>query len=133
MDVVESLKKNEAIKEFANRTLIERVGETRTVERILEIMSEKFDRNMGKKTLEMMRNIGDEGFKSDESVDKMMDRFGDMIVEMKKINLANNLDYSMGLQFLEWLEKSSKVNTVEKKMLRDILEDQMETQRKEIL
>ena len=53
----------------------------------------------------------------------MMDRFGDMIVEMKKIRLAENLDYAMGLQFLERLEKSSKVNTVEKKMLRDILED----------
>merc|ERR1711895_126566 len=29
----------------------------------------------------------------------------------------------MGLQFLERLEKSSKVNAVERKMLRDILED----------
>ena len=123
MDLVESLKKNEAIKEFVNRTLIEKVGETRTVTIILEIMSEKFDRNMGEKTLEMMRKISGEGFKSDESVDKMMDRFGDMIVEMKKIRLAENLEYAMGLQFLERLEKSSKVNTVEKKMLRDILED----------
>ena len=90
LDLIESLKKNEAIKEFVNRTLIERVGETRTVDKILEIMSEKFDRNMGEKTLEMMRKISGEGFKSDESVDKMMDRFGDMIVEMKKIRLAEN-------------------------------------------
>ena len=41
LDLIESLKKNEAIKEFVNRTLIERVGETRTVDKILEIMSEK--------------------------------------------------------------------------------------------
>ena len=123
LDLIESLKKNEAIKVFVNRTLIEKVGETRTVDRILEIMSEKFDRNMGEKTLEMMRKISGEGFKSDESVDKMMDRFGDMIVEMKKINLVNNLDLAMGLQFLERLEKSGKVNTVEKKILRDTLED----------
>ena len=121
--MVESLKKNEAIKEFVNRTLIERVGETRTVERIFEIMNEKCDRNIGEKMLEMMRKIGGEGFKSDESVDKMMNRFGDMIVEMKKIRLAENLEYVTGLQFLERLEKSSKVNTVEKKMLRDILEN----------
>ena len=52
-----------------------------------------------------------------------MDKFGDMIVEMKKINLANNLDYAMSLQFLERLKKSGKLNAVEKKMLRDILED----------
>ena len=123
LDLVESLKRNKTIKEFMNRTLIQRVSETRTVERILEIMSEKFDRNMGEKTLEMMRIISGEGFKADESVDKMMDRFGDMIVEMKKIRLAENSDYGMGLSFLERLEKSSKVNAVEKKMLRDILED----------
>ena len=123
LDLIESLKKNEVIKEFVNRTLIERVGETRTVERILEIMSEKFDRNMGEKTLEMMRKISGEGFKSDESVDKMMDRFRDMIVEMKRIKLANNLEYAMGLQFLERLEKSGKVNAVERKISRDIMED----------
>ena len=121
--MIESPKKNEAIKAFVNRTLREKVGETRTVDRILEIMSEKFDRNMGEKTLEMMRKISGEGFKSDESVDKIMDRFGDMIVEMKKINLANNLDYAMDLQFLESLEKSGKVNGGEKKILRDIFED----------
>ena len=118
LDLIESLKKNEVIKEFVNRTLIERVGETRTVDRILEIMSEKFDRNMGEKTLEMMRKGSGEGSKCDESVDKMIDRFGDMIVELKKIRLAENLEYAMGLQFLERLEKSSKVNTVEKKMFR---------------
>ena len=70
-----------------------------------------------------MRIISGEGFKSDENVDKMIDRFGDMILEMKKIKLAENLDYAMGLQFLERLEKSGKVNAVEKNILRDILED----------
>ena len=45
LDLIESLKKNDVIKGFVNRTLIEKVGTIRTVERILEIMSEKFDRN----------------------------------------------------------------------------------------
>ena len=45
----------------------------------------------------------------------MKDRFGDMILDMKRIRLAENLDYAMGLQFLERLEKSGKVNAVEKK------------------
>ena len=98
--MIESLKKNDAIKGFVNRTLIEKVGTTRTVDRILEIMSEKFDRNKGEKTLEVMRKISGEGFKSDESVDKMMDRFGDMMVEIEKIRLADNLNNAMGLQFL---------------------------------
>ena len=45
LDLIESLKKNDVIKGFVNRTLIEKVGTTRTVVRILEIMSKKFDRN----------------------------------------------------------------------------------------
>ena len=116
LDLMESLKKNEVIKQFVNNTLIEKVGETRTVTKILEEMSEKYDRNMGEKTSEMMRKISGEGFKSDESVDKMIDRFRDMILEMKRIRLAENLDYAIGLQFLERLEKSGKVNTFESKM-----------------
>ena len=54
---MESLKKNEVIKDFVNKALIEKVGTTRTVTKILEVMSEKYDRNMGQKTIEMMKNI----------------------------------------------------------------------------
>ena len=86
-------------------------------------MNEKFDRNLSEKTSDMMRKISDKGFKSDESVDKMIDRFGDMMVEIEKIRLEDNLNYAMGLRFLKRLEKSGKVNAVEKKMLRDIWED----------
>ena len=121
--MLESLKNNEVIKEFVVKTLVEKVGTTRTVMRILEVMTEKFDKNLSEKTNDMMRKISGEGFKSDENVDKMIDRFGDMITEMKKIKLAENLDYAMGLQYLERLEKSGKVNAVEKNILRDVLED----------
>ena len=86
-------------------------------------MIKKFDKTMSEKTSEMMRKISGEGFKSDENVDKMIDRFGDMVLEMKRIKLAENLEYAMELQFLEKLEKSGKVNAVEKKILKDILED----------
>ena len=108
IDLLESLKKNKVRKELVVYTLVEKVGTARTVMRILEVMTEKFDKNMSEKTSEMMRKISGEGFKSDENVDKMIDRFGDMILEMKKIRLAENLDYAMGLQFLERLEKVVK-------------------------
>ena len=123
IDLLESLKKNEVIKEFVVNTLVEKVGTTRTVMRILEVMTEKFDKNMSEKTNEIMRKISSEGFKSDKNIDKRIDRFGDIIREMKKIKLAENLNYAMGLQFLERLQKSNKINALEKKILRDILED----------
>merc|ERR1712240_592917 len=42
LNLIESLKKNEAIKAFVSRTLIEIVGETRTVDKVLETMRKKF-------------------------------------------------------------------------------------------
>ena len=120
---MESLKKNEGIKCFLVKTLVEKIETTRAVMRIFEVMNEKYGKNLSEKTSDMMRKISGEGFKSDENVDKMIDRFGDMLTEMKKIKLAENLDFALGLQFLERLEKSGKVNAVEKRILRDVLED----------
>ena len=59
---------------------------TRTVNRILEVMTEKFERNLSEKTIDM-RKISGEGFKSDESVDRMINIFGDIIVEVKVIRI----------------------------------------------
>ena len=81
-------------------------------------MTEKFDKNLSEKTTDRMRKISSKGFKSDENMDKMIDRFGDMITEIEKIKLAKNLNYAVGLQFLERLEKIGKINAVEKKILR---------------
>ena len=83
--------------------------------RILEVMTKKFDKNLSEKTSDMMRKISGERFKSDENEDRMINRFGDIIFEMKKIKLAENLYHVMGLQFLEKLEKSGKVNAVGKR------------------
>ena len=115
IDLLESLKKNEVIKEFVVRTLVEKVGETRTVKRILEVMTEKFDKNLSEKTTEMMRKISGKGFKSEENIDNKIDRFGDMIMEIEKIKLAQKLNNTMGLQFLERLGKINKINAKEKK------------------
>ena len=78
-------------------------------------MTKKFDKNLSEKTSDMMRKISGEGFKSDENVDRMINRFGDIILEMKKIRLAENLYPVMGLQLLEKLEESGKVNAVRKR------------------
>ena len=59
-------------------------------------MSEKFDKRTGEKTLEAMRKISGEGFKPDESIEKMIDRFGEIMVEIEKIKLADNLNYADG-------------------------------------
>ena len=50
IDLLESLKKNEVIKDFVVNTLVEKVGTTKTATRISEMMSEKYDKNMDEKT-----------------------------------------------------------------------------------
>ena len=47
VDLMESLKKNETIKEFVTKTLVEEIGETRTVERVLNVMAEKYSKTIG--------------------------------------------------------------------------------------
>ena len=49
MDWIESLKKNEAIKDFVSRSLIEKMGETRTIERVLRVMAEKYSKLTAKR------------------------------------------------------------------------------------
>ena len=46
-----------------------------------------------------------------------------MITETKKIRLAENMGYAMGLQFLERLENFGKINAVDTMKLNDVLED----------
>lgn len=43
---MESLKKNESIKDFVVKTLVEKVGETRMVKGVLEVIIEKFGKTM---------------------------------------------------------------------------------------
>ena len=120
---MESLKKNDNVKGFVTTTMMEKLGETRTIVKILEILAERYDKNTSEKMIGVMRKISGDGFKAEESVDKMIDRFEDMVLEVKKVRLEERLEYALGLQFLERVEKSGKINQLERKLLRDILED----------
>ena len=123
-DLLESLKKNNQIQEFVKNTLIERVRDTRTVARILEVMSEKYGRNTGEKVLDLAKRMSGEGWKNDDSIEKMVEGFDRMIIDIEKLKMAENLRYAMGLQFLDRLEKSGKVNQMEKMKLKEIIEDE---------
>ena len=54
-------------------------------------MTEKFAKTIEEKTTDMMRKISGAGFKSDENIDLMIDRFEDMVTEIERIKLAENL------------------------------------------
>ena len=48
IDLMESLKKNEVIKEFVVKTLVEKVGTMRTVKRVMEVMAKKYANKIGR-------------------------------------------------------------------------------------
>ena len=62
-------------------------------------------------------------FKMDDNVETLLDRFKEMITEVDKINLAENLKYALSSQFVDRLEKESKINAGEMLRLKDVMED----------
>ena len=49
LDLLESLKKNETIKEYVSGKLIEKIGNNRNVKKVLDVMTEKYSRTKGAK------------------------------------------------------------------------------------
>ena len=64
-------------------------------------------------------------FKADENVDRLIDRFEELIYETDKMKLAINLKYALSLQFVERLENYGKIKDGEKLRLKDVIEDNM--------
>ena len=111
-DVFESLNENESVKEFVVTHLTEKNERTRTVERILNLMGERYLRSVGEKVSSGMKDMYH--FKIYGSVENMLDRFEKLMIEVKKLDLAQTLNYAMTLPFIERMEKNGKINSDEK-------------------
>ena len=59
---------------------------------------------------------------ADGGIENITDKFGRMMAEVKKIDLAANLDYAMTLQFMDRLEKNGKISSDERMRLKDEIE-----------
>ena len=108
VDLLESLKKNDTIKEFVTKTLVDKVGDTRTVDRVLTVMAEKYSKMTCEKITETMKIIS--GFRTDKKVDVLIDNFEEMVMEAKTLRLARRLKYALSSQFVDRLEESGKIN-----------------------
>merc|ERR1712002_169246 len=118
--VLESLKKNDKIKDYVVNVLTEKTENDRTVAAILKIMSEKYERTMSEKCLNLMEEIVN--FKAEGGIENTADKFGKMMAEVKKMDLAANLNFALTLQFMERLEKSGKLSSDEKMRLKNEIE-----------
>ena len=89
------MKKNDAVNGYVVKTLVEKVEETRTVKKILDVMTEKYTKTLGEKTQDMMRKISGSGFKSEEKIEMKIDRFEEMVTEVDRIGFVDNIKYTM--------------------------------------
>ena len=105
------------------KTSVKKVGETRTVKKILDVLSDKYAKTLGERTQDMMRMISGSNFKSEEKIEMKIDKFEEMVTKVDRIGLVNNFRYAMSLQFLERLEKCGDINAVERMKLKDVIED----------
>ena len=121
IDLFESLKKNETIKEYVHKSMIEKRGDERTVRNIMEILSEKYYITTGEKILLLMKKISE--FKIDDDIETLIDKFEDIITEAEKVDLAKNLNYALSIQFVDRLEKGNKIDSGEKLRLKDVIEN----------
>ena len=118
--MLESLKKNDKIKDFVVSTLTEKTENDRKVAAILKVMPEKYERTMSEKCLHLMAKMVN--FKTDGGIKNTTDRFGKMMVEVKKLDLDANLNFAMMLQFMKRLEKNGKISSDERMRLKDDIE-----------
>ena len=118
--MLESLKKNDKIKDFVVSTLTEKTENDRTVVAILRVMGEKYARTVSEKCLSLMADMAN--FKMEGGIEMTTDKFGKMMAEIKKLKLATNLNFAMTLQFMERLEKSGKISSDERMILKDEIE-----------
>ena len=100
--------------------LTEKTENNRKVAAILRVMSEKFERTMSEKCLSLMSDIVN--FKTEGGIENTVDRFGKMMAEVRKLDLAANLNFAMTLQFMDRLEKNGKLSSDEKMRLKDEIE-----------
>ena len=119
-NVMESLKKNDKIKDYVVNTLAEKTENDRKVSAILEVMAKKYERTKSERCLALMTEIVN--FKVDGGIEKITNKFARLMAEVKKIDLTANLDYAMTLQFMDRLEKNGKISSDERMRLKDEIE-----------
>ena len=75
---------------------------------------------MSEKCLSLMAEMVN--FKTEGGLENTTYRFGKMRAEVKKLDLATNLNFAMTLQFMERLEKNGKISSDERMRLKDEIE-----------
>ena len=59
-----------------------------------------------------------------DHIERVLDKFENMVKEVKRIYLVNNFEYALSLQFLERLDNDEGINPQEKLHLRNKIQNE---------
>ena len=68
----------------------------------------------------MMKKISE--YKTEGKIEEMIHNFERLMTYVEKIDLAQNLNYALTMQFVDRLERDGKINKEEKYRLKDEME-----------
>ena len=72
------------------------------------MMKQKYQRTNGEKVLGVINKISE--YSTKDKMEIVLDTFGNMVNEVKRIELVKKFEYVLYLQFLERLEQDEKIN-----------------------
>ena len=110
-DLTESLKliKDEKVRTYVNKTLLERMRDKKNVKKVLDILEEKYKKTKCERIKEVERKWID--FRADDKVDILIDRLEEIVTEMETLGLLNDMrKYAISAKFIYKMEEGGKIN-----------------------
>ena len=108
--MTESLKlvKDEEVRTYVNRILIERVRDEKTVKKVLDILEEKYKMTKCERIKEVEKKWMD--FRADDKVDTSIDKLEEIVTEMETLGLLNDVrKYAISAKIIDNMEEGGKI------------------------
>ena len=123
-DLIESLKKNERIKEYVITVVIDRTANNtlKTVQAVLEVLAEKYAKTKAEKCNDIMEKIISFSTDKSESCEKFLDKFESLMAEVSREKINACLNYVMSLLMIKRAHEGEKITSDEKIRLKEVIE-----------
>ena len=127
-DLIESLKKNETLKEYVITVVIDRTAKnaSKTVQAVLDVIAEKYAKTKAEKCSDIIEKIFD--FPKDKSVtcEKFLDKFESLSAEISREKINTCLNYVICLLMMNTAHEIGMITSDEKIRLKEVIEEGVE-------
>ena len=124
-DFIESLKKNETVKEYVITVVIDRTSKntTKSVQDVLDVLAEKYAKTKAEKCSDIIEKIVGFSTKESESCEKILDKCESLMAEISREEINTCLNYVMILLMIKKIHEGGKITSDEKIRLKEVIEE----------